>query len=95
MTLTRKNILLLACVALLAVIPLLIINDSEFIGADGIAEEAIMAINPDYKPWIDAVWEPPGGETEGLLFALQAALGSGFIGYYIGLRRGQAKERKR
>jgi cobalt/nickel transport protein len=93
MTLARKNILLLACVALLAVIPLLMINDSEFTGADGLAEEAIMVINPDYEPWIGAIWEPPGGETEGLLFALQAALGSGFLGYYIGMRRGQAKER--
>lgn len=93
MTIMRNNIILLLLVALLAVIPLIIVNDSEFGGADGAAEEMITEIRPEYEPWFNSFWEPPGGETESLLFALQAALGAGFIGYYVGYKRGQAKEK--
>lgn len=92
MNIRSTNIILLLLVVLLAIVPLMIINDSEFEGADGEAEEMIGEINPDYEPWFESFWEPPGGETESLLFALQAALGAGFLGYYIGLRRGRAKE---
>ena len=93
MTIMRNNIILLLLVALLAMIPLIIVNDSEFGGADGAAEEMITEIRPEYEPWFNSFWEPPGGETESLLFALQAALGAGFIGYYVGYKRGQAKEK--
>lgn len=83
------SLLLLAAVVALAIIPLLLVRDSEFGGADGQAEEAISAVAPDYQPWFAPVVEPPGGETESLLFALQAALGAGLIGYFFGLKRGQ------
>jgi len=89
----RNNIILLVLVALLAIIPLMMVNDSEFGGADGQAEEAITEINPEYEPWFNSFWEPPGGETESLLFSLQAALGAGLIGYYVGYKRGQAKNK--
>lgn len=89
MSITKKSILLLCLVVFIGAIPLFLINDSEFPGAEGSAQEAIMEINPDYKPWFTAILEPPGGETESLLFAIQAALGAGFIGYYFGLKRGQ------
>jgi cobalt/nickel transport protein len=45
-------------------------------------------VKSDYKPWFSSIWEPPSGEIESLLFALKAALGAGFIGYYIGYVRG-------
>lgn len=83
-------LLLLICV-LIAVIPLVFIKNTEFGGADGQAEEAITEINPDYKAWADPILEPPGAETESLLFALQAALGAGVFGYFFGVLR----ERKR
>lgn len=92
-TLAHKNLLLLTFVVILAVIPLFTVADSEFPGADGRAEETILELSPGYQTWVDAVWEPPGGETESLLFALQAALGSGFLGYYFGLRRGEARKK--
>lgn len=76
-------VLLLLCVAIAAV-PLLTIHDSEFGGADGAAEDAILAIAPDYEPWAESLLEPPGGETESLLFCLQAALGALIIGYGFG-----------
>jgi cobalt/nickel transport protein len=81
--------MLILLVMLLAVLPLLFVRDTEFGGADGAAEEAITEIAPEYQPWFRPLWEPPGGETESLLFALQAALGAGVIGYFFGLKRGQ------
>jgi len=65
-----------------------------FAGADDQAQAAITAANPDYRPWFTPLWEPPSGEIESLLFALQAALGAGLLGYYLGLRRGQSQPRK-
>ncbi|CAM5782056.1 MULTISPECIES: energy-coupling factor ABC transporter substrate-binding protein [Brevibacillus] len=88
------NWLLILAAAVLAVVPLLVVKDSEFGGADGAAEEAIMEVAPDYEPWFQPLLEPPGGETESLLFALQAALGAGVIGYAIGLYRGRLKNRQ-
>lgn len=77
----------------LVIYPLITITDSEFEGADGEAEGVISEINPDYEPWAESILEPPGGETESLLFALQAALGAGVIGlgfgYFIGRKRPQ------
>jgi len=87
-----KNLVLIAIVIGLAVVPLFMVKDAEFGGADGQAEEAITEINANYKPWFSPVWEPPSGEIESLLFALQAALGAGFIGYYIGYARGRKKD---
>lgn len=86
-----KNTILLFVVILLAIIPLFMINDSEFGGADGQAEEAIIEIAPDYEPWFRSFWEPPGGETESLLFALQAAIGALIIGYIFGFSRARKK----
>ncbi|NLD18069.1 MAG: energy-coupling factor ABC transporter substrate-binding protein, partial [Tissierellia bacterium] len=76
---TTIFILLLIIVAIV-IYPLLTISDSEFGGADGEAEGIITEINPDYEPWAESLIEPPGGETESLLFALQAAFGAGVIG---------------
>lgn len=85
-----NNWLLLLGVVILTVVPLVVVKDSEFGGADGQAQEVIETLQPDYQPWFEPILEPPGGETESLLFALQAALGAGAIGYIIGLYRGRA-----
>lgn len=77
----------LICIILtviIAIVPLLTIKDSEFGGADGEAEEAITEINKDYEPWFEPLIEPPGGETESLLFSLQAGIGAGVIGFGLG-----------
>jgi len=68
-------------------------NDAEpFAGADGQAEKVIGDIAPNYKPWFSPVFEPPSGEIESLLFSVQAALGAGVIGYYIGYNRRKFKD---
>ena len=87
----KKNLLLLAIVVLLAIIPYLF-KRCRIRGADGEAEAAISEIDANYEPWFESLWEPPSGEIESLLFALQAAIGAGFIGYFIGLMRGKHKE---
>jgi cobalt/nickel transport protein len=88
----KKSLLLLFLVVILAIIPLITQQGTEFGGADGVAEEAITKIQPEYKPWFNSIWEPPGAETESLLFALQAAIGAGFIGYFIGVMRQKNKQ---
>lgn len=91
----RQNILLMLAVILLAALPLWLIErpaaDAEgrtaeiFTGADDKAKALIGQIAPDYQPWIKPLLEPASGEVASLLFALQAALGAGFIGYYLGV----------
>lgn len=83
----RTAILLLLLCVVIAVVPLVMIRDSEFGGADGAAEELITEINPDYEAWAKPIVELPGGETESLLFCLQAALGAGIFGYGFGVLR--------
>jgi cobalt/nickel transport protein len=94
MKLLRNNIFLMSLVALIVVVPLLLpLAEAEFGGADGQAEGVIAEIAPGYEPWFSSIWEPPSGEIESLLFALQAALGAGVLAYYIGFKRGQATRR--
>ncbi len=70
------------------------LKGATFEGADGKAQALIETIDPGYRPWAAPLWAPPGKETEGLLFALQAALGAGLLGYYLGLRRGERRARE-
>lgn len=86
-------VLLLLCV-IIAVFPLMSIKNSEFGGADGAAEEAISEIDPGYEPWAESILEPPGGETESLLFCLQAALGSGVLFFGFGYLVARKKYKK-
>ena len=86
-------ILLLICV-IIAIFPLAFLKDSEFGGADGAAEEAITQIDPEYEAWASPVLEPPGGETESLLFCLQAAVGSGIFFYCFGVLRERHRKEK-
>ena len=76
--------LLLLAAALVAVIPLALLRDTDFAGADGAAEELVQELDPDYVPIAQPILEPPGGETESLLFCLQAALGAGVLGFGFG-----------
>jgi len=91
------SLILIGLVILLATIPLFLVKDSEFGGADGQAGELIQAIDASYTPWAESIWAPPGGETESLLFCLQAVIGSavlfGGIGYLVGVRSTEKKQR--
>jgi cobalt/nickel transport protein len=87
----KMNWLLILAVILLAVVPLFVASGAEFGGADGEAEAAITEIQPDYVPWFQPILEPASGEIESLLFALQAAIGTGFIAYFFGYKNGLKK----
>lgn len=97
MKLWKKNVIMLVIIAIIAIFPLMTLKDAEFGGADGQAEEAITEIKPDYKPWFESLYEPASGEIESLLFALQAALGAGVLGFGFGrlsAKNKDAKEKK-
>lgn len=90
--------LLWAAIVLLTVLPLCLISappgaDALFGGADDRAQQAIGTLAPHYKPWFAPVFEPASSEIASLLFALQAAIGAGVIGYWLGLS--VARERAR
>jgi cobalt/nickel transport protein len=87
-----QNIVFLALAVALAVAPFIFKSGAEFTGADNLAQQAINQIQPDYTPWIKSLWEPPSSEVATLLFTLQAALGAGFIGYYLGSRKNRKKK---
>ncbi|WP_164926848.1 energy-coupling factor ABC transporter substrate-binding protein [Chlorobaculum tepidum] len=84
-----KNLLLGVLVIALAAVPLMSLKHAEFGGSDDQAEHAITQLHPEYKRWFTPFWEPPGGEVESLLFALQAAIGAGVLGYGLGFLRGK------
>ena len=93
---TLWTILAIILVIAICTVPLFLKSnaDSEFGGADGQAGDIAQEIDPSFEPWIDNFWAPPGGETESLLFALQAALGAGVFCYFIGYFAGQKKQKK-
>ena len=92
-----QNLILIVFVVLLAAFPLMFIHKPEakpggqeveiFTGSDDQAKDAISVVDPNYHPWFRSLMVPPSGEIESLLFALQASLGAGFIGYYFGTRK--------
>ena len=89
---TAVTVIGVLLIIILTAVPFVLIHDSEFAGADGAGADAVASIAPDYNPgWISPIWEPPGGETESLLFALQAAAGGVAIGYFFGYKRAQRK----
>ncbi|GAA1722719.1 energy-coupling factor ABC transporter substrate-binding protein [Propioniferax innocua] len=91
-TVQKKNSLgvtlaLLAALVLLFAIPMLIApeapeGEEAFGGTDAAATEQLE--EDGYEPWFSPVFEPGSGEIESGLFALQAALGAGVLGYAIG-----------
>ncbi|TXK84692.1 energy-coupling factor ABC transporter substrate-binding protein [Paenibacillus sp. N3.4] len=87
-----KNMLMAVSVVLLAVLPLIFVK-GEFGGADDAAENVIKMLHPSYTPWFSSLFELPP-ETESMLFALQAAIGAGFIGFAFGVFKGRASKNK-
>lgn len=100
----HQNLLLIVAVAMLTALPLWQVPRPEagadgkpveiFAGADTKAMALIGEIAPGYQPWFEPLLEPASSEVASLLFALQAALGAGFIGYYLGVSVTREKMRR-
>ena len=84
-----ENLLLILLVLAIAAFPLYWSAGAEFGGADDKVKDVVAEINPDYKPWFSSIWSPPSTEVESFLFAVQAGIGAGFIGYWFGFQRGR------
>lgn len=91
----RTDIILLLVAVVLIVLPLVLVkapaDGSGFQGSDGQAQSLIGKMAPGFKPTFQPVWTPPSKEVETLIFSLQAAMGCGFLGYYVGLRVGKRR----
>lgn len=85
----QHNGLLVAAVVALVAFPVLFVRGA-YTGSDGQGTEAITSLQPSYKPWFQPVVQLPSKEIESLLFASQAALGAGVVGFVIGLYRGRS-----
>jgi len=90
---------ILAVVAILAFCGLFLFTSStmegaEFAGSDNVGSGLIAELSgkpvESFAPLIPQ-WEPPSGEIEACLFALQAAIGGIFVGGVFGYWLGQKK----
>lgn len=68
-------------------------DEEGFAGTDSVVVE--MMEKDGAKPWFSPIFEPGSGEIESGLFALQAALGAGIVGFVFGNLRGRSVERER
>ena len=75
----------------LSIGPVLHFQGNEFNATDSKNSTAIEELRPGYKPWFEPVIKPSGGEVETFLFATQAAIGAGIVGYIIGLYKGRTE----
>ncbi|MDH7509989.1 MAG: cobalt transport protein CbiN [Methanolinea sp.] len=97
----KKGCLLeiLAVIAIIAFCAIFLYSSSlagnaEFAGSDTVGSERIAELSgiplEEFHPIIPQ-WEPPSGEVESGLFALQAAVGGIIVGWVFGYWKGQAK----
>src|SRR5438552_8456896 len=90
MKLWQRNLLLLAAAIVLAALPLILLHDASWTGADDRGTQAIQELNADYHPWFDHLFDPSALGIERYVFGLQALLGASVtfaaIGWLVGRR---------
>jgi cobalt/nickel transport protein len=88
---STRNIILILAILAIAIVPLVTLKNAAFGGTDDKGMQLIQTIDSSYKPWFQKIELFKSAEITSSLFALQAALGAGFLGYYIGFTRGKKK----
>lgn len=82
----NKNGILIVLLLVVVIFSLIVgSRNGELEGADGLAEVELE--KTDYEPWFEPFWEPPSGEIESGIFALQAAIGGVVLGYFVGKKK--------
>ena len=84
----KKLLIILAIMALIA-LPLVMFKNGEFKGTDDNAVVAIESIDQNYQPWFKGIKLFDSPEIVSTFFAIQAAIGAGILGYYVGFTRGR------
>ena len=69
-------------------------GNGAFAGTDGVAVQAVQESSPGYQPWFSMSWMPQSTELQSGLFALQAALGAGVVGFVLGTLRERRRHRR-
>ncbi len=95
----RYTLEILAGIAIIAFCALFLytsatMSGAEFAGSDNVGSALIAELSgttvENFQPIIPQ-WEPPSGEIEACLFALQAAVGGILVGMVFGFWYGQAR----
>ena len=87
---TKKVVILLVIVALIAIVPLYALKGAEFGGSDDAGSEMISEIQGnEYEQWLTPVLETAlggelPGEIESLIFCLQTGIGVGIVAFVLG-----------
>lgn len=87
---TKKVLLLLFLVIVIAVLPLILNRNAEFCGSDDAGSVMVEEINgSSYEPWFTPVLESMlggelPGEIESLIFCLQTGIGVGVFAFFMG-----------
>lgn len=88
------NVVIVLAIVVVFVVALAVgLSRGDFGGTDAAATGEIARSDPDYEPWFEGLWSQPGGEVESGLFAMQAALGAGVLGFVLGSLRERRQRR--
>lgn len=81
---------LIAVLLTLFLIPIVVLPNADFGGADDAAGQIITDMG--YVPWFDSLWSLPEG-LESVMFAVQAIIGASIIAYIVGYERGKRQSK--
>jgi cobalt/nickel transport protein len=92
----RKKIIYAGLIILaLALVALPLVNQkSSYKGTDDQVKGIVGELHADYKPWWSGMGISLGDDVVSMLFAVQAALGAGILGYGLGYMKGSQKKEK-